>query len=172
MRTGRWLWAAGCLLVATTVRAGDPALGPGSQILPPPSPAFGAGVPHPPSVIDNQPPSDPNMPPMPAPPPGAMPEMPASCPVGCISAPLKRHPLWSWVTYQPARRPWLDGHCIGKAPTIVPPLYDYFPCMGRTCPYTPTPVYNPCVGPYPYQCPCAHGFKSLRCDSNKCGPLW
>src|SRR5437763_6642024 len=56
----------------------------------------------------------------------AVPEMPASCPVGCISAPLHRHPLWSWLTYQPARRPWLDGHCVHKAPNVQPPLYDYF----------------------------------------------
>jgi hypothetical protein len=154
MRRGSLLLAAGGLLLgAAVVRAGD--------MLPPP-----------PAVVNNTPPSDPNFPPMPAPPPGAVPAMPASCPVGCISAPLKRHPLWSWVTYQPARRPWLDGHCIGKAPNLVPPLYDYFPCMGRTCPYTPTPVYNPCVGPYPYRCPCLQTNKSLRCDSNKCGPIW
>jgi hypothetical protein len=104
---------------------------------------------------------------------GPVPELPASCPVGCISAPLHRHPLWSWLTYQPARRPWLDGHCVHKAPNIQPPLYDYFPCMGRTCPIPGSPTYNPCVGPYPYQCPlCDGNGKSLRCGANGCTPVW
>ena len=98
-------------------------------------------------------------------------EIPTTCPVGCISAPLKRHPLWSWLTYQPARRPWLDGHCVHKAPNVQPPLYDYFPCMGRTCPLPASPDYNPCVGPHPYQCPLCNG-KTLRCAPNGCGPVY
>ena len=56
---------------------------------------------------------------------------------------------------------------------IQPPLYDYFPCMGRTCPIPGSPSYNPCVGPYPYQCPlCDGNGKSLRCGANGCTPVW
>lgn len=66
-------------------------------------------------------------------------------PVGAISC--HRCPIWSWLTYQPARRPILyNACCIKKAPNFQPPLYDYFPCTSAGCgdcpPYPGIPAYN------------------------------
>jgi hypothetical protein len=45
----------------------------------------------------------------------------------------RKHPLCLWLTYVPARRPYLTGFICQKVPNCQPPLYDYFPCAFDQC---------------------------------------
>jgi hypothetical protein len=74
---------------------------------------------------------------------------------------VRRHPFCLWLTYVPARRPYLTGWLCQKAPNCQPPLYDYFPCCFDQC-----HAQTVCA-------PKKHGlslFHKSQCTSGGCTP--
>ncbi len=124
----RILWAAGVIVLATSVCQAQDKSAPESVPAPDPDAAAAPAVSATPFV-------------------GPAVPVPSYYPAAPCTA--RRHRLLLWLTYVPSRRPYFDGHLCQKAPNIQPPLYDFFPCIGESC-YScgTTAAYYPCNGKY------------------------